>query len=95
MAYVAAFLFLVSSILILINYLQNLYDVRRKVKITSYRMVRKADGTKEQQKIVEEYDQAPGPTPIPILGNLATIGKYGKFFFEFFVKNFSFHHFRE
>ncbi|KAG4068420.1 hypothetical protein HA402_007940 [Bradysia odoriphaga] len=76
MAYVAAFLFLVSSILILINYLQNLYDVRRKVKITSYRMVRNADGNKEQEKIVKEYTQAPGPMPIPILGNLATIGKY-------------------
>lgn len=78
MAYVAAFLFLVSSILLIINYLQNLYNVRRKVKITSYRTVRNANGSKEQQKIIEEYDQAPGPMPIPILGNLATIGQYGK-----------------
>ncbi|KAJ6638258.1 Cytochrome P450 [Pseudolycoriella hygida] len=76
MAYVAAFLFVVSLILILINYLQTLYDVRRKVKITSYRTIRNADGTKEQEKIVKEYTQAPGPTPLPILGNLATIGKY-------------------
>ncbi len=89
MAYVAAFLFLVSSILILINYLQNLYDVRRKVKITSHRVIRNADGTKEQEKIVQEYPQAPGPTPIPILGNLATIGKYGKFIF-FLVYVFDF-----
>lgn len=42
-------------------------------------MIRNADGTKEQEKIVKEYTQAPGPTPIPILGNLATIGQYGKF----------------
>lgn len=50
-------------------------------------MVRNADGTKEQEKIVKEYTQAPGPMPIPILGNLATIGKYGKLNFKKF--NFS------
>lgn len=59
------------------NYLNVLYQAKRKIKIVTVEMVKAANGQQKQQTTVNEYSQAPGPRIIlPILGNLIELGKY-------------------
>ncbi|XP_055322568.1 cytochrome P450 307a1-like [Sitodiplosis mosellana] len=59
------------------NYLKVLYEAKRKIKIVTVETVKAANGEKSLQNTVNEYAQAPGPRYIlPILGNLAEMGKH-------------------
>lgn len=58
------FLFLVMGM-----YVRTLYNYARKVRIV--------DGsTNENNIIIKEYKQAPGPVPWPVIGNLTLLGRY-------------------
>lgn len=59
------------------NYLKVLYEAKRKIKIVTVEAVKVANGQQILKNTVKEYAQAPGPRFIlPILGNLAELGKY-------------------
>lgn len=68
---------LLSIVIILVifkYYSKMLYESRRKVKLTAFRASKGNAGDREV--IVQEYAQAPGPTPWPILGSLNILGQY-------------------
>lgn len=54
------------------NYINILYEYKRKVKLEKYVKINKS----VQSTTIQIYDQAPGPMPLPFIGNLAEIGKY-------------------
>ena len=73
---------LLSTLLIIViflisvgGYLKILYEWRRKVRVISVR-TKKGLAKGLTETTLEVYNQAPGPAPWPILGNLALLGQY-------------------
>lgn len=78
--FIATFLLVTFVLLIFVYYyVKMLFEYRRKVRISQYRGIRSGvhvTDDNEPPLQIDEYEQAPGPIPWPILGNLATLGQY-------------------
>ncbi|XP_055679257.1 cytochrome P450 307a1-like [Lutzomyia longipalpis] len=65
---------------LIVSYIRVLMEWRRKVYITSVPFTknknRQSTDHLSVEPVVKEYDQAPGPAPWPILGNLALLGQH-------------------
>lgn len=60
-----------------LNYFKVLYAAKRKIRIITVQAIKTQNGEQKCRKVINEYDQAPGPKIIwPILGNLVDFGKY-------------------
>lgn len=77
MALVGLYLVYIVLILLLIIYFKLVYKCKRGVKV-SVEIIRKSVESKDgiYAKKVEVLPQPPGPSPWPILGNLALLGQY-------------------
>lgn len=75
MPYIGLILIYFIVILFVLSYLKLLYKWKCPVKIVQGKSLT-VKNVNSQNEVVKYMKQAPGPMPLPILGNLATLGKY-------------------
>lgn len=88
MGLIILFLLAILIAISLYSYLRVFYECIRKVKITKSNVklignssnngtaIQIAETSSDTSDQVEVFDQAPGPLPWPVLGNLALLGQY-------------------
>lgn len=72
MALIMPVLIFIVILLMVASYVKILYEYKRKVKLEKYVKQNKSTPS----TTIQIYDQAPGPMPLPVIGNLAELGKY-------------------
>lgn len=70
----ALLLFIAFTIVLAISHIKIIYEHKRKVKLKKFTF--KSIEQDNNKIAIEIFDQAPGPVPWPVIGNLVELGKY-------------------